>query len=77
MQTLCTGSKLDMLPSSIPILLSVINARPVAPVVINEPPGYIQVQQRVGVESHKEVMNKSALTSGGALENITLCAPTV
>lgn len=59
------------------ILLSVINPRPVTPVVITEPPRYIQVQQCVGVESHKEVMNKSALTSGSALENITLCAPTV
>lgn len=66
-----------MLLSWIPVSLSVINLRPITPVVITEPLRYIQVQQCVGVESHKQVMNKSVLTIGGTLENITPRARTL
>lgn len=45
--------------------------------VITEPLRYIQVQQCVGVKSHKQVMNKSVPTIGGTLENITPCTRTL
>lgn len=62
-----------VLLSWIPISLSIINPGPITPVVITEILRYIQVQQCVSVESHKEVMNKSIQTIGSSLENITLC----
>lgn len=61
----------------IPVSFSVINPRPITSVVITEPLRYIQVQQSVGVESHKEVMNKSVLTISSTLQNITPCARTL